>query len=742
MPYFTITDFAAGLDLRRSSLTAPAGTLRSLRNAHVSPGGEIEKRYAFVKFKTVDANTKGLVAINQRLYVFRPMTDPELSVIQHPHPRENSKEYAIGDQITVAASNPSRMFTCTTAGTSAATETYLVSSSWNPADKEANVTLTEGDLVASTAAGGSVRSAHGIAPNTKLIYFELVWSAGTYDPAAACGLVPSTVPLATLSAGGQGVQVTMAGVIQSGGVDYGTPFGAIVPPATICFAWDSVAKLVWARLNGGPWNGVISHDPVASVGGLDLSAMFATAPAFADAILKGTNARCTANFGPNFAHKVPSGFVSLNVAVDAANPHGYPAAVDGTFVTDGTAEFEASTPAGWTASEHPLALPPITEPVGAWDVGVMPIETPTLYEIVDYDFFDNKVFVVAWKDNTTFEVVRCFAGAAVDTAKGFFVKTYKGRVYSVASSVVYFSNPGDPMLWDDVNFLDLSLEDSDMTDCIALETYYDKLAIMSKTATQMWLMDPDPLKNQHVQTLRDAGTVAWRSVLQYGSGDVMYVAPSGIRSLRARNSSLAAAVSDIGSPLDPLLQDLFRQQGEDWMSGIVSILQPVTGRFWIILPDRILVLSAFPGPKITAWSQYDPGFRITAACSYQHHIVVRDDANNVYAYGGTDPTGPAYDDTPVELIFPFHSGETPATNKQYHGIDAAAKGRWEVSAATNVADEDVEDYIGLIDGPTFQQGKQPVFAEGTHLSLRLRAYENGPATLSNLIVHFRQGEAG
>ena len=32
MPYFTITDFAAGLDLRRSILTAPAGTLRSLKN--------------------------------------------------------------------------------------------------------------------------------------------------------------------------------------------------------------------------------------------------------------------------------------------------------------------------------------------------------------------------------------------------------------------------------------------------------------------------------------------------------------------------------------------------------------------------------------------------------------------------------------------------------------------------------------------------------------------------------------
>jgi hypothetical protein len=75
--------------------------------------------------------------------------------------------------------------------------------------------------------------------------------------------------------------------------------------------------------------------------------------------------------------------------------------------------------------------------------------------------------------------------------------------------------------------------------------------------------------------------------------------------------------------------------GEDWMSGAISLLQPVTGRFWVILPDRIYILSAFPGPKITAWSQYEPGFNITAAAVYQHRVIVRDDQNNIYAYGGT-----------------------------------------------------------------------------------------------------------
>ena len=459
MPYFTITDFAAGLDLRRASLTAPAGTLRSLRNAHITPGGEIEKRMAFVKFAEVDPATKGLVSVNQKLYVF----------------------------------------------------------------------------------------------------------------------------------------------------------------------------------------------------------------------------------GPNGPGKV--------------------------------------------------------EPASTWAVGTLKLATPTIFEIIDYDLFDNKVFVVIWTDAAG-NTKRFYDGADVPAANGFYVRTYKTKMFSVGGSVLYFSAIGNPADWTGTGSgsIDLSLEDSDMTDCTALEVYYDKLAVLSKTATQLWAIDPDPLKTQYVQTLRDAGTLAWRSVLQYGSGDVMYVAPSGIRSLRARNASLAAAVSDIGSPLDPVIQQLFRELGEDWMSGTISLLQPVTGRFWVILPDRIYILSAFPGPKITAWSQYEPGFNITAAAVYQHRIVVRDDQNNIYAYGGTD--GLSYDDTPVEIIFPFHAGDQPATFKTFNGIDAASHGQWEVSAAFNPSDENAEDYLGLIDGPTFLQGRFPMYGHSTHMSLRLRNFTDGPAVLSNMIVHYSLGETG
>jgi hypothetical protein len=463
MPYFTITDFAAGLDLRRSSLTAPAGTLRSMVNAHITPGGEIEKRMAFVPFWNVDPTTKGLVEVNQKLYTF----------------------------------------------------------------------------------------------------------------------------------------------------------------------------------------------------------------------------------GPNGPYKTE---------------------------------------------------PPSTP----WSVGVLGVATPTIHEIIDTDLFDNKVFCILWTD-TAGSVMRFYDGVNLPAANGFYCRTYKTKMYTVGGNVLYFSAVGNAADWTGTGSgsIDLSLEDSDMTNCVALEVYYNNLAIMSKTATQLWLTDPDPLKNQYVQTLRQAGTVAWRSVMQYGSGDVMYIAPSGIRSLRARNASLAAAVSDIGSPLDPIIQDLFRTKGEDWMSGTIAILQPVTGRFWIILPDRIYILSAFPGPKITAWSEYDPGFTITAAAVHQNHVVVRDDANKVYAYGGISTEGPVYDDCFVELEFPFHAGTDTATAKTFTALDATCAGvPWDVYAAFNIEDETAEDYVGAFNGPTFAQGIVALDGHSTHMSLRLRSQAPGPQTLSNLVVHYTIGESG
>lgn len=382
----------------------------------------------------------------------------------------------------------------------------------------------------------------------------------------------------------------------------------------------------------------------------------------------------------------------------------------------------------------PGAVAGKVDPSGPYDVGQLTLVCDSIEQIISQTLFDGKVYCVASIDGTA-TTARFYDGTPVTDANGLFARTYKTKIYSVEGPVLYFSAVGDPTNWTGTGSgtLDLSLEDADMSDCQGLEAYYDKLAIFSKTAVQLWQIDPDPLQTQFVQTLRQAGTLAPLSVLQYGSGDVLYLNPSGIRSLRARNASLAASVSDVGSPLDPVMQELLQTNGETWLSSVIAILQPVTGRFWIILRDRIYILSEFPGPKITAWSEYDPGFVVMQVVTANQQIFLRDDQNQIWAYGGTDAA--TYDSSAVEIILPYHGGEQPATFKRFTGIDAAAEGEWDVYISLDPTTQ-AEDYCGKIIGPTFLQGTFPLRGVSTHISLRLRSTVPGPLILSNMVIHY------
>ena len=71
MSYIVVENFSAGLDTRRHPLTAKPGTLQTLKNAHVSRGGEIEKRKKFVKkFEFSSGMTFGMLASSETIYVF------------------------------------------------------------------------------------------------------------------------------------------------------------------------------------------------------------------------------------------------------------------------------------------------------------------------------------------------------------------------------------------------------------------------------------------------------------------------------------------------------------------------------------------------------------------------------------------------------------------------------------------------------------------------------------------------
>lgn len=71
MPYLLVEDFKNGLDVRKSEVTAPPGTLLDLENAHITRGGEIEQRQAFAVLSQLPVGmVKGMAGAPGLLYLF------------------------------------------------------------------------------------------------------------------------------------------------------------------------------------------------------------------------------------------------------------------------------------------------------------------------------------------------------------------------------------------------------------------------------------------------------------------------------------------------------------------------------------------------------------------------------------------------------------------------------------------------------------------------------------------------
>ena len=389
-------------------------------------------------------------------------------------------------------------------------------------------------------------------------------------------------------------------------------------------------------------------------------------------------------------------------------------------------------------------------------MGVIHIAQPpgdTLSTMYSYDVFNGQIYAVFSDGVYNYPY---YNGVLVSQAinKVVFCRTYKEKMYGVYGRNLFFSAVGDPTTWQDPppdgqgnvahngsGFINIGANDADSEELVSMEVYYDKMAIFSDLSCQLWFLDPDPSLNQYYQTLRDAGTFAPCSVRQYVANDVYFLGTHGIRSLRARDLTTTAAVADVGSPIDPILQDLVAARTSGGVYWTKAILSPRTGRIWMCMVDRIYVLSNWASPNISAWSVYIPEFTI----DNQHvvfsdpYVVLRATDGYVYRYGSPGPS--IYDSCSVVVTTPFLSFDKPATFKFYQGFDAICSNDpgsvWNVQASFDpTVNPTPYDQICQIDGPTIMDGRIPISGRGTHVQLNITHQAPGPATLSKVFLHY------
>lgn len=328
-----------------------------------------------------------------------------------------------------------------------------------------------------------------------------------------------------------------------------------------------------------------------------------------------------------------------------------------------------------------------------------------------------------------------------DFVPGPYVRQIKNKMNSLSGSVWFFGGLSSPTKWQTdtagAGFVDMSSETDGSESLTAIAPYQTDLAIFSRDNVQIWSVDPDPTLYAQRQVLANTGTSSPKSVTQFGDADLFYAAESGLRSLRARDASNAAATTDIGSPIDDLVQPLLAALTDDERErNVFGLIEPRDGRFWLIIKDRIFVFSFFPGAKISAWSVYTTGFEVEDAVVFRKRVYLRS-GDKIYVYGGTG-TERVYDATPAVARLPFLDGDAPAKHKTLAGVDLACRGTWEVRMAMNPTEEgfNASDKIGTVTDSTYYGPQIAGLGETTHFSPILTSQGQGPHRLSSVAIHY------
>lgn len=333
--------------------------------------------------------------------------------------------------------------------------------------------------------------------------------------------------------------------------------------------------------------------------------------------------------------------------------------------------------------------------------------------------------------------------AVADTyPPGLFVKTIGSKEYATSGPNMHFSGIQTPTDWNGATgsgFIDMSSQASGSEELMAINKYQNFVAVFAESVIQIWFVDPDPTLNRQTQVLNNTGTVSPRSVTQFGDNDLFYLNESGLRSLRARDSSNSAATMDIGVAVDDLVVAAVNALGVENRGEVIGLIEPRDGRFWLIVRDQIFVFSFFAGAKVSAWSRYRPGFGTSHAVVHKKRVYLRS-GDTIYVYGGLGQST-VHDETEAVLQTPYLDGDAPTKTKKVDGFDAAARGTWEVRLALEPGNLAASDKLGLIVGSSFTDPRYGAQGESTHISLIFRSKGQGPHKLGSAVIHYDSDQA-
>lgn len=675
-----LQDFKFGMDRRRARVASTPGTLWTAENVVITRGGDIERAKKFVSTYTLPAGqTFGLAELRGQLWTFGTATAPVVPVGVNYQQLVSPSGAAITAILDARASGG---------------KLYVIVqfADGNIFHYYDGARITDWDAVA----------ASGFTYPVLADYFALLLNS---DPAVQAQSIGNAI---LISAKVPGVPFTISRTTQNRGSVGDQDILLATTQANVPAAAEVRASTTVQILSGT--TGSISSLTINGVQLLWSSVSFATdLTTLATALAQSIN---------NLSHT-----------------HGYIATASGQNVLIQAAVGLGVTPNGYlvvttSSGDLNLAAPALSGGVAA-AAGVAQVVTATLLGTPEaLDLF------VLTINGTNYNVV----GAAASTGTSALVSTR--RIFSTAGSLVVWSALNAPTDWhthsglsDGTGFINVSNDAEGSERLIGLGVYLtNQMAAMTRRNIRLYTLDTDATQIGLVQPLDNTGALAARSILAFGSTNLFYLADSGVRSLKPRDTTNTAFADDIGTAIDTFVRAQLDGLAQAQFGKAVAVMEPRDDRFWLAVDNTVYVLNYFPSSQISGWTYLKPGFIISAFARVYDKLFVRS-GDTIYQYGGaTGNQYPDADELVSYLELPF-AASTPPGKNVLTGYDQAGAGEWEVFALPDPNNENAQVNVGTLDHITYGQDDISVPGRGTHLAFNLRCRAAGYASISNIAVH-------
>ncbi len=308
-----------------------------------------------------------------------------------------------------------------------------------------------------------------------------------------------------------------------------------------------------------------------------------------------------------------------------------------------------------------------------------------------------------------------------------------GKVFAPSKdgASVRFSATNKPRDWttaDDAGFLPISHHGGGLV--TALAVYRGMLAVFTDSAIQIWKVDPDPAQHALVDITHGVGTQYPYSITSI-SGDVLFLAYSGIRSLSQQSSSGNLSDLDIGSPVDALMSDLIKRNANQTIRGHYS---QSLGKFLLFVGKEVLVYSFSKTSKLAAWSRWELPDVVTGAAELMGKTYLR--LGNQLVVLDADCYTDMGINFPVKIVMGAMIFKAPGSLKRLAAMDAVVQGSADLRLGIfeNNAEEEVE--LFELTGDSRPWGTLPVGLHGTAFSPRIYAEHDNEMQLDLLTFYW------